>query len=134
MKTFSLPPIPLVLLFTTINRVVAQKDNGEDCSCFRTDSASSGYFTYHRFHDFRTVAAASQTVPNLISNESDTSNALATSEFFSGQAWNNDWSTQNWNNSDSMESGSGVLMVNSANNVYIGMFQATFLSICQPGY
>ncbi|KAM0135225.1 hypothetical protein ACHAO1_005310 [Botrytis cinerea] len=119
MKTSSLPPIPLVLLFTTINRVVAQKDNGEDCSCFRTDSASSGYFTYHRFHDFRTVAAASQTVPNLISNESDTSNALATSEFFSGQAWNNDWSTQNWNNSDSMESGSGVLMVNSANNVYI---------------
>ncbi|THV47653.1 hypothetical protein BGAL_0297g00100 [Botrytis galanthina] len=119
MKIFSLPSIPLVLLFTTINKVLAQKDNGEDCSCFRTDSASSGYFTYHRFHDFRTVAAASQTVPDLISNESDTSNALATSEFFSGQAWNNDWSTQNWNNSDSMESGSGVLMVNSANNVYI---------------
>ncbi|APA06083.1 hypothetical protein SS1G_01485 [Sclerotinia sclerotiorum 1980 UF-70] len=119
MKIFSLPPIPLALLFTTL-KVLAQKNNGEECSCFRTDSASSGYFTYHRFHDFRTVAAAAQTVPDLIANESDTSNALATSDFFTGQAWNNDWSTQSWNNSDTMvESGSSVLMINSPNNVYI---------------
>ncbi|ESZ90415.1 glycoside hydrolase family 16 protein [Sclerotinia borealis F-4128] len=119
MKLFSLPPIPLALFFTTLT-VLAQKDNGEECSCFRTDSASSGYFTYHRFHDFRTVATASQTVPELISNEGDSSSAVVTSDFFSGSAWNNDWSTQSWNNSDSMkESGSSVLMVNSPNNVYI---------------
>ncbi|KAI9647638.1 hypothetical protein NHQ30_004023 [Ciborinia camelliae] len=121
MKIFVLPPIPLTLLFTTLSLSVhAQKDNGEECSCFLTDSASSGYFTYHRFHDFRTVAAASQTVPDLISNDSDTTSAGVTSDFFDGAAWNGDWSTQNWNNSDSMvASGSSVLMVNSMNNVYI---------------
>lgn len=130
MKLFSLPSIPLTLLFTTIT-VLAQKDNAENCSCFRTDRASSGYFTYHRFHDFRTVAAASQTVPVLIANESDTSNAFATSEFFAGQAWNNDWSTQSWNSSDSLvASGGSVLMINSPNNVYIGMSSLLSHSIC----
>ncbi len=109
------------LLFSIPRLTFAQTDNGNECSCFRTNGSSEGYFTYHRFFDYRNVAGASAIPPTVISNASDATNALATSDFFINNAWMNDWTIQNWNNSDSFEStDASILMVNSPNNVYIG--------------
>jgi beta-glucanase (GH16 family) len=109
-----------VLLFALPNLATAQSDNGNECNCFRTNGSSQGYFTYHRFHDYRNVADPT-TAPTVISNPTNATNALATSNFFLQNAWKNDWTIQNWNNSDSMAaSGATVTLVNSPNNVYIG--------------
>ncbi|PMD29551.1 glycoside hydrolase family 16 protein [Hyaloscypha variabilis F] len=122
MRTTSLMALPSsvlagIFLFALTS---AQKDNGNECSCFLTNGSSSGYFSYHRFHDFRNVAGASATPPTVISNENNATEAFATSDFFLSDAWQNDWQIQNWNNSDSMSaSGATVLMINSANNIYI---------------
>jgi len=130
MRTTSLMALPSsvlagIFLFALTS---AQKDNGNECSCFLTNGSSSGYFSYHRFHDFRNVAGASATPPTVISNENNATEAFATSDFFLSDAWQNDWQIQNWNNSDSMSaSGATVLLINSANNIYIG----TCLSIPQ---
>jgi hypothetical protein len=111
-----------ILLFSLPNPTLAQKDNGDECSCFRTNGSSEGYFAYHRFHDFRNVANASATPPTVLANMANATNALATSDFFLSGNWTNDWTVQNWNNSDSfVESGATVLMINSPNNVYIGI-------------
>lgn len=101
--------------------VAAQKDSGDDCSCFVTNDTSSGYFQYHRFHDFRYISSSNST-PFLDTDEGTASSAYATSDFFTGEAWNGDWTIQTWNNSDGAElqNNATVLMVNSANNVYIG--------------
>ncbi|KUJ17797.1 concanavalin A-like lectin/glucanase [Mollisia scopiformis] len=112
--------IAAVLLFALPIPTIAQTDNGNECSCFRTNGSSQGYFTYHRFHDYRDVATASTTPPTVISNSTNATNAFATSDFFLQDAWQNDWAIQNWNNSDSMAaSGAAVTMINSPNNVYI---------------
>ncbi|KAF4617966.1 hypothetical protein G7Y89_g15016 [Cudoniella acicularis] len=107
-----------ILLFSRL--VSSQMDNAAECSCFRTNESSSGYFTNHRFLDYRNVAPVPSAVPNVITNITNATNALATSDFFVDSDWTQDWTVQNWNNSDSMESsGATVLMVNSPNNVYI---------------
>jgi hypothetical protein len=106
----------------------AQKDNGQECSCFRTNASSAAYFAYHRFHDFRNVASAGPP-PDVVSSENNVSSALPTSHYFVDQAWQNDWNIVNWNNSDTMEaSGDPVFMINSPNNVYIGMLLLTTLT------
>lgn len=128
--TLSLPPSLLLLtLLTTISTTTyAQRDNAEECTCFRTDGPSAGYFTSHRFHDFRNVAGTGD-VPDLITDATNSSNAGATSDFFLGDAWRNDWTIQTWTNNDSRaDSDATVLMVNSPNNVYIGECN-TLLSI-----
>ncbi|KAM3069036.1 hypothetical protein ACMFMG_004214 [Clarireedia jacksonii] len=116
----TLPPSLLLLtLLATTTTTYAQRDNAEECTCFRTNGSSAGYFTSHRFHDFRNVEGAGD-VPELITDATNSSNALATSDFFLGDAWNNDWTIQKWTNADSMaNSDATVLMVNSPNNVYI---------------
>jgi hypothetical protein len=111
----------LILLPSISSLTSAQKDNGNECSCFRTNGSSAGYFTSHRFLDYRHVSSASPEVPTLISNITNATNALATSDFFSNEAWTNDWTTQNWNNSDDVASfEASVLRVNSPSNVYMG--------------
>ncbi len=100
-------------------------DNGHECSCFRTNSSSRGYFTYHRFHDWRNVAQAAAP-PTLATNASSATNAFATSNYFQDTSWTSEWSIQTWNNSDTVSTFSAtsdatVLMVNSPNNIYIGM-------------
>ncbi|KAI0166420.1 concanavalin A-like lectin/glucanase domain-containing protein [Xylariaceae sp. FL1272] len=50
----------------------------------------------------------------------DSSQALATSDYFLADEWNENWGIQQWNNSDSVDSGDAPLLnVNSPNNVYI---------------
>lgn len=123
-STMALPSSLLagILLFALPNLSTAQTDNGDECSCFRTNGSSQGYFTYHRFHDYRNVANPSATPPAVASNATNATNAFATSDFFLEDAWKSDWTIQNWNNSDSMaSSGAAVTMVNSPNNVYIGL-------------
>jgi hypothetical protein len=110
-----------LFLFSLPRIASAQTDNGNECSCFRTNGSSAGYFTYHRFFDYRNVAGASASPPAPISSEINATDALATSNFFLTEAWTNDWTIQNWNNSDSMSSTDAtILMINSPNNVYIG--------------
>jgi len=135
MRTKSLMALPSSILagIFLFSLTSAQTDNGNECSCFRTNGSSSGYFTYHRFHDFRNVAGASANPPAVISNENNATEAFATSDFFLGDVWKNDWAIQNWNNSDSMSSSDAtVLMINSPNNIYIGTslanLQLTLLS------
>jgi hypothetical protein len=110
-----------ILLFSAPHVALAQTDNGNECSCFRTNGSSEGYFAYHRFFDYRNVVGAPVTPPAVISNADDATNAYATSEFFLNNTWTNDWTIQNWNNSDSFEAtDASILMVNSPNNIYIG--------------
>jgi len=121
-STMALPSSILagLLLFSLTS---AQTDNGNECSCFRTNGSSAGYFTYHRFFDYRNVPGASAAPPAVVSNEINATDAFATSDFFLNDAWRNDWTIQNWNNSDSMSSTDATeLMINSPNNVYIGTF------------
>lgn len=109
-----------ILLFSLPNLTLANTDNGDECSCFRTNGSSPGYFLNHQFHDYRNVAGASSP-PALISDRSNATNAPSTSAFFREDAWTDEWTIQNWNNSDSMAtSGASVLMVNTPNNVYLG--------------
>jgi hypothetical protein len=120
----TLPPsLLLITLLTTTTTTYAEtffRQNAEECTCFRTDGPSSGYFTSHRFHDFRNVASGGD-IPDLITDATNSSLAGATSNFFTGDAWTSDWTIQSWTNADSRaDSDATVLMVNSPNNVYIG--------------
>ncbi|TVY88964.1 hypothetical protein LAWI1_G005336 [Lachnellula willkommii] len=112
--------IAIILLSSISSLTSAQTDNGNECSCFQTNGSSAGYFTSHRFLDYRNVPSVSPEVPALLPNITNATNAFATSEFFTNDAWRNDWAIQNWNNSDDVASGdSPTLRVNSPNNIYI---------------
>lgn len=121
--------VPFVIfLLSSLSVADELKQNGEECSCFLTNGSSSGYFTYHRFHDFRNVQTNFTGIPSVIESYDDDANLVATSNFFGNYSgWNGDWDIQTWNNSDQLspdnfETGDAtVLMQNSAANVYIGM-------------
>jgi hypothetical protein len=103
---------------------LAQKDNGEECSCFRTNGSSAAYFTNHQFFDYRNISSSAP-VPPLIASDVETANANATSSYFSTDAFTQDWIIQKWNNSDQIgtaNSDATTLMINSFNNIYIGTF------------
>ncbi|KAK0101235.1 hypothetical protein ONS95_006414 [Cadophora gregata] len=108
-----------IFLFSLTSLTIAATDNGDECSCFRTNGSSQGYFLNHQFHDYRNVAGASNPPP-FTTNATNATNALATSPFFLEDEWKNEWTVQNWNNSDTLaSSGASVFMVNTPNNVYI---------------
>jgi hypothetical protein len=119
----SLPPSVLAAVFLLIpSLATAQKDNANECSCFVTNETSSGYFTSHRFFDFRNVASAPATAPTIVASLPNTTNSFYSSDYFTKDAWKDDWTIQNWTNSDSMvTSGATILMANSLSNVYLGM-------------
>lgn len=122
-STLSLPSSLLagVFLFSQPNIITAQKDNGGECSCFRTN-ASAHYFANHIFRDFRNINGALKQVPKLITGQQDSANAFATADYFLTDSWRDLWTIQKWNNSDTREENSAaVLMINSPNNVYIGI-------------
>lgn len=121
-STMALPASLLasIFLFSLPHLTIAASDTGDECSCFRTNGSSQGYFLNHQFHDYRNVAGASSP-PALTTNATNATNAFATSSFFLQDEWRNEWAVQNWNNSDSLaSSGASILMVNTPNNVYIG--------------
>jgi beta-glucanase (GH16 family) len=109
-----------ILLLCTAS--TAQKD--VNCDCFETNGSTAAYFSNHRFFDFRNVPLSLTSDPKVLTNASDTSNAGNTSDFFSSTSWTATWAAQNWDNSDTLgTSGSDatILMINSPNNVYIGI-------------
>lgn len=114
-----------ILLFSTLSTADDPKQNGEECSCFLTNGSSSGYFNFHRFHDFRNIESNFTGIPNIINSFDNDSNLVPTSNFFDSSGWENDWDIQTWNNSDSLAPDNfktgdpTVLMRNSANNIYI---------------
>jgi hypothetical protein len=110
-----------LLALSALTGTSAQTDNGNECSCFKTNGSSAAYFTYHRFHDFRNINSSLTANPDVLTDASSTTNADVTSEYFEAAPWTSDWDIQSWNNSDVMGDNSAtVLMINSANNIYIG--------------
>ncbi|KAI9055090.1 hypothetical protein LZ554_000055 [Drepanopeziza brunnea f. sp. 'monogermtubi'] len=108
-----------ILLFSLPNLTFAKTNDGDACSCFRTNESSQGYFLNHQFHDYRNIAGASNP-PVVTTDMTNATNALATSAFFRQDAWTGEWVIQTWNNSDVMaNTGASVLMVNTPNNIYI---------------
>jgi hypothetical protein len=111
-----------ILLLCTLGR--AQKDNGGSCDCFKTNGSTGAYFSYHRFFDYRNVPYSLTSNPKVLTSASDSSNAPNTSAFFSRTSWTADWAAATWDNSDSINkpnSDATVFMINSPNNVYIGI-------------
>ncbi|KAK5634141.1 hypothetical protein RRF57_009855 [Xylaria bambusicola] len=95
------------------------------CNCYRTNTSTSHYFRNHKFFDFRSLSQYAR-VPAPIGTAQGNADAPPTSLYFQSPEWTNTWAIQSWNNSammggDSDVTGSDatVLMVNSANNIYI---------------
>ncbi|KAI1336960.1 carbohydrate-binding module family 1 protein [Xylariaceae sp. FL0016] len=95
------------------------------CNCYRTNTTTSHYFKSHRFFDFRDLSQYAK-VPAPIGTPDGAANAAPVNAYFNSPEWNSVWSIQNWNNSAQMGGNSDVtgsdatiLMVNSANNIYI---------------
>jgi hypothetical protein len=108
---------------------VAQKDNGKECDCFRTNGSTEAYFSYHQFFDYRNVSPKLTANPDVLTNATETQDAGNSSSFFSDASFTADWTIPNWDNSDSLNtagSDASVLMINSPNNVYIGKFPFLF--------
>ncbi|KAI1268637.1 glycoside hydrolase family 16 protein [Xylariaceae sp. FL1019] len=103
----------LLFIATIIPGIVT--DN--QCDCYFTNESSANYFTTHKFFDFRSLSEYAG-VPRPITDAC--SQALATSDYFLADDWNEHWGIQQWNNSDSVDSGDAPLLnINSPNNVYI---------------
>jgi len=111
-----------ILLLSAV--VAAQTDNGAECDCFKTNGSTEAYFSYHRFFDYRNVPYSLTSNPKVLTDPTNTSDANNSSAFFSSSSWTADWTAQNWDNSDSLNTSNSdatILMINSPNNVYIGM-------------
>lgn len=109
--------------YTSIS-VLARKDNGNNCDCFRTTGATVAYFTNHQFHDYRNVPQQYVSQPPVTVDIADDRDGPISSDFFTSSAWSQDWEVQTWNNADSLNdsaSDATTLMGYSRNNVYIGM-------------
>lgn len=95
------------------------------CGCFTTRGNTAAYFTNHFFHDFRYQSQYAR-VPRPIASADASTRAPETSAFFTASNFTSIWQLQTWNNSASLAPSSdgsppaaNVLMVNSANNIYI---------------
>jgi hypothetical protein len=122
----------LVLASTLLLSAVgtAQKDNGGECDCFKTNGSTEAYFSFHRFFDYRNVPFSLTSDPKVLTDPTETSDANNSSDFFSNPSWTADWATQNWDNSDTLNTSNSdatILMINSPNNVYISMSSLSVL-------
>ncbi|OIW33522.1 concanavalin A-like lectin/glucanase [Coniochaeta ligniaria NRRL 30616] len=88
------------------------------CGCYLTNGTITGYFTEHKFFDFRSLDQY-QGVPAPITDIDASANASVTSDYFNSAEWNSSWSLQAWNTSGGARGDATVLRVNSPNNVYI---------------
>jgi hypothetical protein len=100
---------------------VAAAQETSNCDCYRTNGSTPAYFVEHAFYDYRNASAQDRTSPTALTTPGELANQNATSPFFLSSAWRDVWATQTWNNSETLNSsGASVLMINSANNVYLG--------------
>lgn len=113
--------LPLVFLVSACLRFAAAAPSLTDdsqCGCYLTNGTVNGYFTEHKFFDFRSLDQY-QGIPNPLTDPDASANAQVTSNFFTSAEWNSSWSVQSWNNSGGARSDASIFMVNSPNNVYI---------------
>ncbi|KAK3322514.1 concanavalin A-like lectin/glucanase domain-containing protein [Apodospora peruviana] len=109
----------IIILSTAIPLALAEPTLTDDskCGCYMTNGTETGYFTKHKFFDFRNLAQYAG-VPATINNADESGTAAVTSQYFTSE-WTNTWMVGNWNNSAGDRKDATVLMVNSPNNVYI---------------
>lgn len=116
------PSIPsLVLLVSAyLPLAVAAPSLTDDsqCGCYLTNGTVNGYFTEHKFFDFRSLDQY-EGVPDVITDPGASAAAQVTSNFFASAEWNNSWAVMAWNNSGGDRADASVLRVNSPNNIYI---------------
>lgn len=122
----SFPIRPFLRLAVLAAVVLAATDSDvvdEDaCSCYLTNGTVPAYYSEHAFFDFRDLGDYAG-VPDPIRNETRAVKASTTSEYFDSDDWDSAWGIQYWSNRNSggvsLSGDASVLMVNSANNVYI---------------
>ncbi|VUC33311.1 unnamed protein product [Clonostachys rosea] len=92
------------------------------CGCFLTNGSTPTYYSDHIFFDFRQLSQFAG-VPGLIKETSETTKAVASSDYFSSTDWTDVWSLQQWTNKigkgNELRGGASYLMLNTLNNVYI---------------
>lgn len=113
---------PLTQSATTSTQATLH-DNSQNCTCYTLDSDNNpAYFLYHKFYDFRSLRAT-QEPPLVTANQRYGTELAQDQETFNSTAWNHDWEIQSWGKKSTGEA--PVVMQNSAQNVFIGLF-ATF--------
>lgn len=112
------PLLLLALVYLRFTSAAPSLTDDSNCGCYLTNGTVNGYFTQHKFFDFRSLDQY-QGVPPPITDPDASANAQVTSNFFTSSEWNSSWSIQSWNNSGGARSDASVLMVNSPNNVYL---------------
>jgi hypothetical protein len=141
-----LPPlstilIPLAALLTpalattayTSTNSETPKDNSPNCSCYVVSSGAQSrtpqYFQYHRFYEFRNLAAGLTSAPPLINKTQNASLVPSWQpEIFNSDAFIADWTVQNWSTPAAEDS--PIPMSNSFGNIYIGQEgNGTYLSL-----
>ncbi|VBB86931.1 Putative Glycoside Hydrolase Family 16 [Podospora comata] len=112
--------LSLLLLGGAVGVNAQQAPLTEDsrCGCYLMKGNETAYFKEHRFFDFRNHHHHAS-VPPVITEVKDTSDAPITSPFFNSTEWTDFWMISNWNNSHGIREDSTLLMVNSPNNVYL---------------
>jgi hypothetical protein len=124
----------LALLSVYVVTTAAQQTPPCGCYVVNPNSIDATYFSNHIFRDYRSLSQYAS-VPPLITDAENTNIAPATSDFFAANTtFSQDWTIQNWDNgynrsngSDTMGGGATMLMINSMNNVYIGMLRISEL-------
>ncbi|CAH0028365.1 unnamed protein product [Clonostachys rhizophaga] len=96
--------------------------NSSTCGCFLTNGSTPTYYSDRIFFDFRQLSQFSG-VPDLLKGISETTKAMASSDYFSSTDWTDVWSLQRWSNKigkgDELRGDASYLMLNTLNNVYI---------------
>ncbi|KAI1661685.1 glycoside hydrolase family 16 protein [Daldinia decipiens] len=116
-----LRPLVVVSGLTSLSLAAFQQVSNDQCNCFLTNGSRADYFTSHKFFDYREKSEYA-TVPALIGDPDDSSEADPASDYFSSNEWIDNWTLQNWDNKASLSNGvsdATTLMVNSPNNVYL---------------
>ncbi|KAI1808434.1 glycoside hydrolase family 16 protein [Daldinia bambusicola] len=114
-------PLMVVSSLAPLSLAAFQEVSNNQCNCFLTNGSIADFFTTHRFFDYREKTEYAS-VPSLIDDPDDSSDAGPTSDYFSSDEWTDNWTIQNWTNQASLSSDASdatTLMVNSPNNVYI---------------
>ncbi|KAI1484196.1 glycoside hydrolase family 16 protein [Daldinia eschscholtzii] len=114
-------PLVVVSSLAPLSLAAFQQVSNDQCNCFLTNGSRADFFTTHKFFDYREKTEYAS-VPSLIDDPDDSSDAGPTSDYFSSDEWTDNWTIQNWNNEASLSgdvSDATILMVNSPNNVYI---------------
>lgn len=95
------------------------KDNSDECDCYIVSGPQPGYFTYHRFFDFRNISDDGDNdyteAPPLITEIQNTGGQNATSAFLNTTDFQGNWTIID----QPVDSTSPVPSVNSAQNIYI---------------